>query len=88
MIITHCPTCDAPKLARTASAIFGTYVPMPCDECGVEMVIEVTRMDGTTYDRETFEEEILPTLDGVERIDHPSGEATVYGDPDDIHIRT
>lgn len=87
MITTNCPDCEAPKLCNIDGAITGTYAPVECDSCDSVMVIEVTRLGGITYEQEYFEAEVLPDLQDVERIDHPSGEATIYGDPDKIGIK-
>jgi hypothetical protein len=65
--------------------ILGTYVPRECPDCGETVVVEMTTMGGTTYAEDYFVDEVLPGLD-IERIDHPSGEAYIYGDPDTVGI--
>lgn len=86
-IITECPTCDSPQLVSLARNLTGTWMPHDCGNCEETMVIEQTRQEGKTYDEETFVEEVLPDLDGIERVDHPSGEAHIYADPETIQFR-
>lgn len=87
MIITNCPECGRPAFVDPGGGIFGTYVPVECPDCDCTMVVEVTRTGGKTYEQANFEENVLPDLDGFERIDHPSGEETIYADRDNIGIK-
>jgi len=65
----------------------GRFAPHDCEDCGETMVIEMSRMSGTTYSEDHFVDEVLPDLD-IERIDHPSGEVHVYAKPENIGIKT
>lgn len=67
-----------------ARGLTGTWTPHDCDNCGETMVIEQTRMGGKTYTEADFVADVLPGLDGIERVDHPSGEAHIYADPERI----
>lgn len=83
-ITTECPSCDRPVMVYLAEGLTGTWMPHDCDDCGETMVIEQTRMNGTTYAEDDFVADVLPDMDGIERVDHPSGEAHIYADPDRI----
>lgn len=82
-IITECPDCDRPIMVGMGP---GAFAPHECDDCGCEMVIEMTRIGGTTYERSDFLENVLPGLD-LERIDHPIADVYVYGDPEQTKPR-
>lgn len=64
----------------------GRFAPVECEGCGEVMVVEMTRVAGTTYREARFLEEVLPTLDGVERVDHPDADVYLYADPETIGI--
>lgn len=84
-VITSCPDCDLPIFASVGPA--GAYLPHECETCGHRMVIEMSRLGGTTYPEEMFIEEVLPGLD-VERCDHPVIEDDyIYADPERIKFR-
>lgn len=68
-------------MVSLARDLTGTWMPHDCGNCGETMVIEQTRMDGETYDEDGFVADVLPGLDDIERVDHPSGEAHIYADP-------
>lgn len=85
-IITECPTCDEPEMVFLSRGLIGTWTPHNCENCGETMVIEQTRMDGKTYDEDDFVTDVLPDIDGIECVDHPSGEAHIYADPDRIEF--
>jgi hypothetical protein len=80
-IITNCPACDAPAFVAVADSLIGAYCPHDCEECGETMVVEMTRASGTTYAMADFETDVLPALDGIERIDHDEADVHIYGDP-------
>lgn len=86
-IITECPSCDEPVMVVLTGGLTGTWMPHDCDNCGETMVIEQTRTDGKTYDEDDFVTDVLPEMDDIERVDHPSGEAHIYADPDRIGMK-
>lgn len=74
-------------MVSLARGLTGTWTPHDCDNCGETMVIEQTRMDGAkTYDEDDFVADVLPGLDGIERVDHPSDEAHIYANPERIEF--
>ena len=83
-IVTECPHCDRPVMVAPGP---GAFAPLDCEDCGGRMVIEMTRVGGTTYSEDVFVADVLPKRDGIERIDHPTADAYVYGDPDRVGIR-
>lgn len=83
-IHTECPSCDGAVLVYLAQDLLGTWMPHDCENCGETMVVEQTRTDGQTYDEDDFVADVLPGVDGLERVDHPSGEAHIYADPENI----
>lgn len=79
-ILTECTNCDQPMFVGMGP---GRFAPIECDECGFRSVIEMTRMPGgTTYPEGEFVKDVLPGLDGVERIDHPTEDVYIYGNPE------
>lgn len=77
--MTECVECDRPLMVGLSA---GRFAPLECEDCGATNIIEMTRMDGTTYSEAHFLEEVLPDLEDVERIDHPTEDVYVYGDPE------
>lgn len=79
-IITECTDCGNPIFIRLSA---GEYAPYECDNCGEDLVIQMTRMPGgKTYSEDDFVDDVLPGLHDVERIDHPTEDVYVYGNPD------
>ena len=87
MIFSECVDCSEPLALDESGEIIGTWRLLDCDSCGSSNVVEVTRIGGKTHSQEYFEENILPDLEDVERIDHPSGEITIYGNPKKIGVK-
>ena len=86
MIITKCPTCGDEFIVHIEPEITGTYRLFECDN-NHEIIVEITRRSGTTWTKDTFESDILPTLDQVEKISHPKEDITLYANPDDIQFK-
>jgi hypothetical protein len=63
---------------------FAEFVPADCAACGGLMAVEMTRMGGHTYREDEFVEDILPDLDGVERVDHPDVDKYIYANPERV----
>lgn len=85
-IITACPSCNAPAITTLQSGLSGTWMPHDCENCDETIIIEQTHMGGKTYTEAAFVTEVLPDMDDIERIDHPSGEAHIYANPDRIAV--
>ena len=80
-IITECLDCDRPLFASLGIA--GTFEPVECEDCGTRLVVENTRMGGSTYREDEFIEDVLPDTD-LERIDANADGVYVYGDPEQV----
>lgn len=84
MIVTECPHCDVMQLYTLNMGQSGVFVLHTCDGCGEEFVVEATRVDGTTYPKTEFEDEVLPDIDGFEKCVHPDGDTTLYCEPEKL----
>jgi len=87
MIFTECVECGETICINENREIIGTWRKIDCQSCNASIVAEITLVGGTTYTQDHFEEEVLPELENIERMDHPSGDITIYGDPNKIGIK-
>lgn len=83
--ITACPDCSHTMLLELGP---GRFQPHECQSCGCRIVVEMTTLGGRTYLEDEFVDDILPEMDDIERIDHPTKNVYVYGDRDDITPKT
>ena len=87
MIISECVGCSELIMLDETREVMGTWRLLDCDSCSGSNVIEITQFGGITYTQEKFEADILPDLDDIERMDHPSGDITIYGNPEKIGMK-
>jgi len=86
MIFTTCPKCEDTIITDVESNITGTWLLRQCKN-NHNLVVKITRMPAEAYLKDKFEKDILPELENIERIDHPKEDITLYGNPDNIHVK-
>lgn len=65
MIVTECPSCDAPQMIEL-SAYSGGWTPVRCEDCGSVMWVQATTIGGTTYDSDGFFKHVVRPGDEAE----------------------